>query len=127
MPVYELHVDNSALLDVVVHPSALPVGTVRGDVIAIRPADVGKGKAKDRPLLYKVDKVQEQDEDPQDSTTAAQISANVGGQTTGSKRRSKAHVIASSTVAQSFSWMKSRQDVFISLVRTVGRRRCPPA
>lgn len=132
MPVFELHVDTTtqantsttattaattttttaaAAPDVTVSSSAYPPGTLRGDVLAIRPAHVGKGKAKDRPLLYKVDSVPQDGQSGEDGSSGA------------AKRRNKAHVIVSATVAQNFSWIKTRQDVFITLVSESAHER----
>jgi hypothetical protein len=115
MPVYELHVDNAATVDVTVHPAAFPIGTVKGDLIAIRPANVGKGKAKDRPLLFKVD-TNPPGMDQDDHGASASSHSKQQQQQQQQQRRTKAHVVVSGTVAQNFSWIKSRQDVFISLV-----------
>lgn len=92
----ELHIDPASLVDVVIHPSALPHGTTPGDIIAIRPRHIGKGKAKDCPLLYKVDKVD--DDGP------------------GKVRRSKAPVVVNQTVASTFGWAKNRTEVVLTLV-----------
>lgn len=101
---YELHVDASAAIDIIVSPSCYPAGTLRGDVIAIRPALVpGKGKGKDRPLLFKVEKLQEDEDAEQQGSTPA-------------RRRGKAQVVVNGNVAQSLPWIKNRQEVDITLV-----------
>ena len=92
----ELQIDPSATLDVDIHPSALPIGTRPGDIVAIRPRHVGKGKERDRPLLYKVDKVD--DDGP------------------GKARRSKTPVVVNQTVASTFGWAKNRTEVVLTLV-----------
>lgn len=100
----ELHIDLSATTDIVVHPSAYPPGTLLGDLIAIRPAAViGKGKTKDRPLLYKVERLHENDEQPD-----AGMAAN--------RRTKAAPVTVSQMVAQSFPWIKNRLEVVLTLV-----------
>lgn len=111
MPVYELQVDPQATVDVWISPAAFPPGTARDDVLAIRPAEVGKGKAKDRPLLYKVDKLQADDDGEQNSQNA--------------RRRGKAQVVVASNIASSFPWIKNRQDVFVTLVSAFFHRRPP--
>lgn len=112
----ELQVDAAAQVDILVAPTAYPAGTLRGDLLAIRPALVpGKGKAKDRPLLYKVEKLLEDEE------------AEAQGSSTPARRRNKAQVTVSGNVAQSFPWIKNRQEVVITLV-SIGcscrRRAC---
>ncbi|KAK4053511.1 vacuolar membrane-associated protein iml1 [Microbotryomycetes sp. JL201] len=102
MPAFELQVDPQATLDVFVSPTALPDGARLDDVVAIRPANVGKGKAKDRPLLFKVDKLLSDDDEHQHAA----------------RRRGKAQVVVASTIAQSFPWIKNRQDVFVTLVES---------
>ncbi|KAM0788563.1 hypothetical protein ACM66B_001688 [Microbotryomycetes sp. NB124-2] len=101
MLVYELQVDPQATQDVFVSSAALPEGARPDDVVAIRPANVGKGKAKDRPLLFKIDNSTLQD----DEQTAG-----------GARRRGKAQVVVASHIAQSLPWITNRQDVFVTLV-----------
>jgi hypothetical protein len=100
----ELHVDPSATADIYIAPSALPPGAIPGDLVAIRPANVGKGKAKDRPLLYKVPaRVAEEDDDG------------------GKGRRGSAQVIVTPNVALSFTWAKRRTQVVLDLVSVPAR------
>lgn len=93
----ELHIDPSSPVDIYIQPSALPTGSLPGDLIAIRPAHVGKGKAKDRPLLYKVEEVE----------------------AVSKTRRGKAQVLVSASAAASFGWIKSRTDVTLTLVSKI--------
>lgn len=99
----ELQIDPSSPIDILVSPLAYPPNTLRGDLIAIRPAQTPgtKGKPKDRPLLYKVEPIQE-DQQPE--------------QLQGNSRRNKPAVVVSANVAQSFPWIKNRQQVSITLV-----------
>lgn len=116
MPPVELHIDTAATTDVAVHPSSFPPDAVAGDLIAIRPVlrPGNKGKAKDRPLLFKVDKTPDADE------LAGAGAAGPGDGPVGlaaARRRGKAQVTVSPVVAQSFSWVKNRIEVELSLVR----------
>jgi len=112
MPPIELHVDTTATTDVAIHPSSFPPDTVAGDLIAIRPVlrPGSKGKAKDRPLLFKVDKTPDLDE-------LAAAAASDGPAGLAARRRGKAQVTVSPVVAQGFSWVKNRIEVELSLVR----------
>ncbi|KAK4050900.1 vacuolar membrane-associated protein iml1 [Microbotryomycetes sp. JL221] len=103
MAVFELQLDPQATQDVLVSPAAFPEGTRLNDLLAIRPAHIGKGKLKDRPLLFKVDRIVTEDDDASDFNA---------------RRRGKAQVVVASTVAQSFPWIKNRQQVFVTLVES---------
>ncbi|GAA5852387.1 hypothetical protein JCM9279_001184 [Rhodotorula babjevae] len=111
MPPIELHVDTTATADVAIHPSSFPPDTVAGDFIAVRPVlrPGSKGKAKDRPLLYKVDKAPDLDE-------LAAAAAGDGPAGLAARRRGKAQVTVSPVVAQGFSWVKNRIEVELSLI-----------
>ena len=117
----ELHVDTAATVDISIHPSALPPDAVPGDLVAVRPvlSPSSKGKGRDKPLLYKVEKTADADD-------AANVNANAGGGggdaglvglATATRRRGKAQVIVSPMLAQSYSWVKTRTEVELSLVR----------
>jgi hypothetical protein len=115
----ELHVDTAATVDISIHPSALPPDAVPGDLVAVRPvlSPSSKGKGRDKPLLYKVEKTADADD-------AANVNANGGGGDAGlvglataTRRRGKAQVIVSPMLAQSYSWVKTRTEVELSLVR----------
>ncbi|GAA5869052.1 hypothetical protein JCM3774_002461 [Rhodotorula dairenensis] len=121
MPV-ELHVDTAATVDISIHPSALPPDAVPGDLVAVRPvlSPSSKGKARDRPLLYKVEKLA-------DAETAANGTNGGGGGGGGggdaglvglaaTRRRGKAQVTVSPMLAQSYSWVKTRTEVELSLI-----------
>ncbi|GAA5913391.1 hypothetical protein JCM6882_004107 [Rhodosporidiobolus microsporus] len=109
MPPVELHIDTQAQQDVVVAPSAFPPDALPGDLIAIRPVlpSRSKGKGKDKPLLFKVDKAA----DPQE-----QENEGKGGVVGLARRRGKSQVTVSPMVAQSFGWVKNRIEVELSLV-----------
>ncbi|BGP46641.1 vacuolar membrane-associated protein iml1 [Rhodotorula kratochvilovae] len=109
-PPVELHVDTAATSDVFVLPSALPPDAVAGDLVAIRPVlrPGSKGKGKDRPLLFRVDKNADQDDQ-----AATGGDGPVG---LAARRRGKAQVTVSPVVAQSFSWIKNRIEVELSLI-----------
>lgn len=107
MAVIELHIDPTSTIDIIVHPSALPAGTIIGDIIAIGPAIFGKGKAKS--LLYKVEKVDDDNNNEKDSSKTG----------TSGSRRMKAQVIVNQQVASSFNWIKSRTEVSITLVSLI--------
>ena len=94
MPI-ELAVDVAAQVDVWVHPSLFPAGTQAGDLIAIRPAHVGKGKRKDHPLLYKIPEVE------------------------GAAKEGRKQVVVNSHCAGSFHWIASRVEVTLQLVRRI--------
>ncbi|GEM06801.1 proteophosphoglycan ppg4 [Rhodotorula toruloides] len=130
MPV-ELHIDTQAGSDLTIHPAALPADARPGDLVAIRPvlSTHSKGKAKDRPLLYKVEKnAGDADEavgagggaggtaDPQ-----VGVAGTVAAATT--RRRGKSYVVVSATLAQSFSWVKNRIEVELSLIPAPPPRR----
>ncbi|GAA6054213.1 hypothetical protein JCM3770_001395 [Rhodotorula araucariae] len=105
----ELHIDTAASTDVVVHPSALPTGAVVGDLVAVRPVlrPGSKGKGKDRPLLFRVDRTNDQDD---------QVAPGGDGPVgLAARRRGTAQVTVSPVVAQSFSWVKNRIEVELSL------------
>ncbi|KAG0667651.1 vacuolar membrane-associated protein iml1 [Rhodotorula mucilaginosa] len=116
----ELHVDTAATVDISIHPSALPPDAVPGDLVAVRPvlSPSSKGKGRDKPLLYKVEKTADADD-------AANVNANAGGGggdaglvglATATRRRGKAQVIVSPMLAQSYSWVKTRTEVELSLI-----------
>ncbi|KAK4331647.1 Vacuolar membrane-associated protein IML1 [Rhodotorula toruloides] len=131
MPV-ELHIDTQAANDLTIHPAALPVDARAGDLVAVRPvlSPHSKGKARDRPLLYKVEK------NAGDADELAGANGGAGGtadQQVGvagtaaaaatTTRRGKAHVVVSATLAQSFSWVKNRIEVELSLIPAPPPRR----
>lgn len=122
----ELHIDTAANVDISIHPSALPPDAVPGDLVAVRPvlSPSSKGKARDKPLLYKVEKLPDPDE------AANGTNGGVGGSggdaglvgLAATRRRGKAQVTVSPMLAQSYSWVKTRTEVELSLVRTVRLR-----
>ena len=113
----ELHVDTAATVDISIHPSALPPDAVPGDLVAVRPvlSPSSKGKGRDKPLLYKVEKTA--DADDAANATAAGGDAGLVGLATATRRRGKAQVTVSPMLAQSYSWVKTRTEVELSLVR----------
>ncbi|GAA6037242.1 hypothetical protein JCM8097_008639 [Rhodosporidiobolus ruineniae] len=104
----ELHIDPASTVDVFVHPSALPADALSGDLVAIRPvlSTRSKGKGKDKPLLFKVDRAAEQNEGEGGKDGPVGIA----------RRRGKALVTVSPTAAQSFGWVKNRIEVELSLI-----------
>ncbi|GAA6011342.1 hypothetical protein JCM10207_008307 [Rhodosporidiobolus poonsookiae] len=106
MAALELHIDTAATQDVFVAQHALPPNALPGDLVAIRPVvhKRSKGKGKDQPLLYKVDKPPEVDE--------AKDQGVVGL----ARRRAKAQVTVTPTVAQSFGWIKNRIEIELTLI-----------
>ena len=113
----ELHVDTAETVDISIHPSALPPDAVPGDLVAVRPvlSPSSKGKGRDKPLLYKVEKTA--DADDAANATAAGGDAGLVGLATATRRRGKAQVTVSPMLAQSYSWVKTRTEVELSLVR----------
>ncbi|GAA5976045.1 hypothetical protein JCM10908_005367 [Rhodotorula pacifica] len=116
----ELHVDTSATADVSIHPSALPPDAAPGDLVAIRPvlSPTSKGKGRDRPLLYKVEKTADADEATNGPSGAAGGNGGEAGLAglAATRRRGKAQVTVSPMLAQSYSWVKTRTEVELSLI-----------
>ncbi|BGP14497.1 hypothetical protein JCM10213_003083 [Rhodosporidiobolus nylandii] len=108
-PPLELYVDPTAQQDVLILPTSYPPNTLPGDLIAVRPvlSASAKGKGRDKPLLFKVDKPPELDAGEKDGL------AKVG---LGAQRRGKASVTVSPTVAQGFGWVKNRCEVELSRI-----------
>lgn len=92
MATYELRVDPQQAVDILLgdNASIVPAGAIAGDILAFRPVNIGKGKAKDKPLLYKVE-------------PSRQHEADVIAQIKGSSRR--VGITVSSQVANSFEWI----------------------
>lgn len=96
----QLHLDPSATTDIHLSQLALPPSAQPGNLVAIRPLETGRGKRKDRPLLYKVPP-RVTDDDESDPTKG---------------RRGGAQVIVTPNVALSFPWAKRRTLVVLELV-----------
>ncbi|KAI5474510.1 vacuolar membrane protein [Pseudohyphozyma bogoriensis] len=96
-----LQLDPSATKDVFVPVQLYPSGTLPGDLIAIRPVipPTSKGKAKDKPLLFKVESLADEPADP-----AAR------------RRAGKPVVVVHPSLAVGFDWCKNRVDVNLTLV-----------
>lgn len=110
MSTVELNIDPTSSFDIQVHPSVLPIGTKVGDLIQINPILTNNNKkGKSKALLYKVERIDEE----QDNTSGIGASKNISS----ASRRSKAQVIVNQQVASSFSWIKNRIEVVITLVR----------
>lgn len=121
----ELHIDTTATQDVYVSPSIVPLNANPGDLVQIRPKldSRSKGKGKDKPLLFKVEKPIEPEQ--QDLTAGPSGGgAGVGGvkdaaaAALAQRRRQKPMVTVSPTVALSFGWVKNRIEVELTLVRS---------
>ncbi|GAA6003213.1 uncharacterized protein JCM10292_002923 [Rhodotorula paludigena] len=109
----ELLIDPTAAVDLAILPAALPRDARPGDVVAVRPvlAPSSKGKGKDRPLLYKVERASDADDG-----SPASAGGGGGDALAQARRRGKAQVTVSPTLAQSFSWVKNRCPVQLSLI-----------
>jgi len=113
--VYELHIDTSATTDIVINPGCFPLNASPGDLIAVRPhlEPGSKGKAKDSPLLYKI-------ESPSSATaTDEDTEGGGGGIGTSSgvhRRRTASAVTVSPTLAAAFGWVQNRMRVQLTLV-----------
>ncbi|GAA6059725.1 hypothetical protein JCM10212_000253 [Sporobolomyces blumeae] len=131
----ELHIDTSATVDLHVNPACYPRQALPGDLIAVRPVlnPSSKGKAKDSPLLFKIEHNPADDPDPSsNAATATSAGANSGGAHFGgptagaggggggginvARRRAAAAVTVSPTLAAAFGWVKNRIEVQLTLI-----------
>ncbi|GAA6010424.1 hypothetical protein JCM11491_006931 [Sporobolomyces phaffii] len=109
--VHELHIDTSQTSDLVVNPACFPRDACPGDLIAVRPclAPGSKGKAKDSPLLYKIEHAAD------DSNAATDAKLGTGGVAI-QRRRTAAAVTVSPTLAAAFGWVQNRIRVQLTLI-----------
>lgn len=98
-----------------INPGCFPLNASPGDLIAVRPhlEPGSKGKAKDSPLLYKI-------ESPSSATaTDEDTEGGGGGIGTSSgvhRRRTASAVTVSPTLAAAFGWVQNRMRVQLTLV-----------
>ncbi|GAA5884837.1 hypothetical protein JCM16303_007295 [Sporobolomyces ruberrimus] len=109
--VLELHIDTSATTDIQISQACFPLDACPGDLIAVRPVlpASSKGKAKDSPLLYKIEHATD------DHLTAGDAKLGTGGVAI-QRRRTAAAVTVSPTLAAAFSWIKNRIPVQLTLI-----------
>lgn len=116
--VFELHIDTSATSDIQINAACFPPDAASGDLIAVRPhlGPGSKGKAKDSPLLFKIEPATVDAPDGKLGSAGGVSSSSAAAVAAQPRRRTAAAVTVSPTLASAFGWVQNRIRVDLELI-----------